>query len=137
MHHTVVVVVAWLLQLQTNCPTCPAKPLPHVDSLYFSSNIFVTFAVVSFTFTAHFNAPDLYMEMKNRSLKKFIVATVCGFGIACFFDGLLGVCGYLLFGSDVSQNLLDSVDKDILGNSLRCLSPPSLEHTHNLGTCAP
>jgi len=71
------------------------------------------FGLTSAAYTAHFNAPNFYRELSNRSMKKY--TWICGASYLCVFvvNSVIGLSGYFLVGYGVTQNVLNSIRSSI------------------------
>jgi len=54
----------------------------------------------------HFNAPQVYQELHNRSPKRWATVTTCAFAVITLITLGCGVSGYTMFGSKVPSNVL-------------------------------
>lgn len=77
------------------------------------SGLCLYFGVTSAAYNAHFNAPDFYRELRNRSMKKYTL--ICGASYLCIFivNSVIGLSGYVLVGYGVTQNVLNSIKDSI------------------------
>jgi len=83
------------------------------DNFWFLKlDIFKTISLFNGSFSAHYNAPTYYAEMKNKSFHDFAKATFIAFGIATFLFTLFGLAGYARFGDQVMGNVLKSYSPD-------------------------
>jgi sodium-coupled neutral amino acid transporter 2 len=95
------------------------NPRDSVVWLGFPIDVFVAIPVFNVAFTAHYNAPRYYRELKGRSVPKFkkVVFTAMGFCGSAY--ALCGFCGYLVFGDatvgDVLKNFQDSYPLALVG----------------------
>ena len=88
----------------------------------FSVNSVLTVANSSASFVGHFNAPNLYFELKNRNVFKFGMLTMISFIICGILQCMIAVTGYLRFGNNVQQDYLQSIsDTDAMINICRIL----------------
>lgn len=66
-------------------------------------------------FTAHYNGPRYYQELKNRNINQFQIATISGLGICFFCYCTAAIAGYFNFGSETSGNILNNYSsKDVV-----------------------
>jgi len=77
------------------------------------SGLCLYFGLTSAAYNAHFNAPDFYRELRNRSMKKYTL--ICGASYLCIFivNSVIGLSGYVLVGYGVTQNVLNSMRNSI------------------------
>lgn len=61
-------------------------------------------------FTAHYNGPRYYQELKDRNINTFKIATISGLGICFFCYCTAAVAGYFNFGINTSGNILNNYD---------------------------
>ena len=52
-------------------------------------------------FTAHYNAPKYYRELKDRTPSNFLTAVMIAFGMCALVYAIVSLCGYFEFGEDV------------------------------------
>jgi len=74
----------------------------------FGSNIFTTFSMLLNAFSCHLNAVPIYASMRDRSPQNGIRAALWALFITTTVYTIVGVFGYLHFGDNVEQNILDS-----------------------------
>mmetsp|Transcript_75852 Transcript_75852/g.93140 ORF Transcript_75852/g.93140 Transcript_75852/m.93140 type:complete len:490 (-) Transcript_75852:23-1492(-) len=74
-----------------------------------------SFACFSASFNAHFNAPNLYFELKPgiRTISNQYKILTISVIIVVIFDIIMAIFGYFMFGDEISQNILD----DLIGKS--------------------
>lgn len=77
------------------------------------SGLCLYFGLTSAAYTAHFNAPDFYRELRNRSMQKYV--WICGASFLCIFvlNSIIGLSGYFLVGYGVTENVLNSMRSTI------------------------
>jgi len=73
---------------------------------YLKFDIFKTIALFNGSFSAHYNAPTYYSEMKNKSFGRFAQATLYAFAIATGLFTLFGIAGFARFGDQILGNVL-------------------------------
>eukprot|EP00927_Polykrikos_kofoidii_P007653 TRINITY_DN13147_c0_g1_i1.p1 TRINITY_DN13147_c0_g1~~TRINITY_DN13147_c0_g1_i1.p1 ORF type:complete len:451 (-),score=65.53 TRINITY_DN13147_c0_g1_i1:142-1437(-) len=79
---------------------------------YLRPDIFKTIALFNGSFSAHYNAPTFYAELKDRSFRRFTLATLCSFLIATVVFTVFGLAGFARFGDAVLGNILKSYTAD-------------------------
>jgi amino acid permease len=62
---------------------------------------FLMIATVASAFDGHYNAPQVYQELKDRSPKRWASVTTWAFSICTLITLSCGVSGYLMFGSEL------------------------------------
>jgi len=78
---------------------------------YTNLNMFKTLALFNGSFSAHYNAPSYYAELKDRSFANYTKVTLYAFAIATALFTAFGIAGFARWGDQV------------LGNVLKCYSP--------------
>eukprot|EP01083_Nonionella_stella_P092739 259685_1 len=68
-----------------------------------------SFGVFSATFFGHFNTASLYGELNQKSVPKMRWITVITFAFIAILNLLMLIPGYLSFGNDVHQNVIESL----------------------------
>eukprot|EP00792_Barthelona_sp_PAP020_P005029 TRINITY_DN2461_c1_g4_i1.p1 TRINITY_DN2461_c1_g4~~TRINITY_DN2461_c1_g4_i1.p1 ORF type:complete len:481 (-),score=78.81 TRINITY_DN2461_c1_g4_i1:174-1616(-) len=63
---------------------------------------------IIFGFFAHFTVAPIYKDLQRRSFDKIRSASAIGILIPGLVYTLIGVCGYLVFGANVADNILNS-----------------------------
>ena len=64
---------------------------------------------------AHFNAPKFYIELKNKTIKRYNVVVTSSFGISIAIFMGVAALGFLTFGSGSSGLILNNYsNKDTL-----------------------
>lgn len=81
---------------------------------YMKADMFKTLALFNGSFSAHYNAPAYYSELKDKSFVNYTKVTLYAFGIATALFTAFGLAGFARFGDDV------------LGNVLKCYSPDDI-----------
>lgn len=83
-------------------------PLATIDIFRFPVTMFAAIPIVNVAFTAHYNAPRFFMELKDRSIKRFSIVVFVALGISLLVYLATGIAGYLTFGecsfSDILKN---------------------------------
>lgn len=73
-----------------------------------SSKTLILICMLSTAYMAHFNAPKFYIELKNRTIKRYNVVVTSSFGISiAIFIGVAAL-GFLTFGSGSSGLILNN-----------------------------
>ena len=55
----------------------------------------------NFAFTAHYNAPKYYRELKERTPSNYLKAVIIAFGLCALVYTVVSLCGYFEFGEEV------------------------------------
>lgn len=79
--------------------------LPSTDSwesLRMGPGLFIMVPTVSFAFNGHFNAADIYQQLKSRSPRLWLMVTVCTFSFCLMVVLICAISGYFLFGHDLA-----------------------------------
>eukprot|EP01063_Lacrimia_lanifica_P022448 TRINITY_DN30036_c0_g1_i1.p1 TRINITY_DN30036_c0_g1~~TRINITY_DN30036_c0_g1_i1.p1 ORF type:complete len:472 (+),score=183.46 TRINITY_DN30036_c0_g1_i1:105-1520(+) len=84
----------------------PAPLRPEVDYFALNSAMFSSVPVMNVAFTAHYNAPRFYQELKDRSVAGFATVIALAMGFAFCVYASVGVCGYLTFGDATKGSIL-------------------------------
>lgn len=79
---------------------------------YFKMDIFKTIALFNGSFSAHYNAPEFYAELADRSFARFAKCAFISFGIGTSLFTIFGLVGYGRFGDEVLGNILKGYDED-------------------------
>eukprot|EP00425_Heterocapsa_triquetra_P001636 CAMPEP_0195062304 /NCGR_PEP_ID=MMETSP0448-20130528/8958_1 /TAXON_ID=66468 /ORGANISM="Heterocapsa triquestra, Strain CCMP 448" /LENGTH=417 /DNA_ID=CAMNT_0040092971 /DNA_START=77 /DNA_END=1330 /DNA_ORIENTATION=+ len=79
---------------------------------YLKFDIFKTIALFNGSFSAHYNAPTYYAELKDKSFKRFAQAALYSFAIATALFTVFGVVGFARFGDDIMGNILKGYEAD-------------------------
>lgn len=79
---------------------------------YVRLDAFKTLALFNGSFSAHYNAPTYYAELKDRSFATFARATLYAFAIATTLFTVFGLAGFARFGDEVLGNVLKSYSAD-------------------------
>lgn len=79
---------------------------------YMNFGIFKTIALFNGSFSAHYNAPTYYAELKNKSFKRFAQASLYSFAIATALFMTFGVVGFARFGDEIMGNILKGYEAD-------------------------
>lgn len=77
---------------------------------YMKFDTFKTIALFNGSFSAHYNAPTYYAELRNKSFKRYAQVTFWAFGISTVLFTSFGLIGFARFGADVQGNVLKSYD---------------------------
>ena len=65
-------------------------------------------SMLSTAFTAHFNAPKFYIELKDKTLPKYYQVVSTSFAISVLIFALVASLGFLTFGSHSSGLILNN-----------------------------
>eukprot|EP00980_Cylindrotheca_fusiformis_P001405 scaffold345_cov134-Cylindrotheca_fusiformis.AAC.16 len=80
-----------------------------------SSNALILVCMLSTAYMAHFNAPKFYLELRNRSVKRFNTVVSWGFGISIVLMGFMTMVGFLTFGRGCDGLVLNNyASSDVL-----------------------
>ena len=80
---------------------------PHSFS-FFSPSSFILLSMLSTAFVAHYHAPRLYMELKDRSIARLNIITSCAFGASAVIYMIMMATGFLTFGGHSSSFILNN-----------------------------
>ncbi|KAM4720698.1 sodium-coupled neutral amino acid transporter 7 [Rhinophrynus dorsalis] len=88
----------------------PSNDIPLSPSSWLS--VFNAVPTICFGFQCHVSSVPVYGSMQQQDIRRWgCVVTIAMFIALCVYTGT-GVCGYLLFGSDVDQDVLLSFPSD-------------------------
>jgi amino acid permease len=62
--------------------------------------------ITNVAYTAHYNAPRFYQELRGRSLKRIGAVATGAMGFSMLLYGTVGIAGYLTFGTQTLGNVL-------------------------------
>mmetsp|Transcript_7069 Transcript_7069/g.15222 ORF Transcript_7069/g.15222 Transcript_7069/m.15222 type:complete len:415 (-) Transcript_7069:154-1398(-) len=79
---------------------------------YVDLDMFKTLALFNGSFSAHYNAPTYYAELKDRNFSNFVRLTLYSFAIATVLFTSFGIAGFARFGDQVLGNVLKSYSPD-------------------------
>jgi len=79
---------------------------------YARLDMFKTLALFNGSFSAHYNAPTYYAELKDKTFLNYFKVTVYAFSIATALFTLFGLAGFARFGDKVLGNVLKSYSPD-------------------------
>jgi len=79
---------------------------------YVRLDMFKTLALFNGSFSAHYNAPSYYAELKDRSFANYTKVTLYAFGIATTLFTAFGLAGFARFGDQVLGNVLKNYSGD-------------------------
>lgn len=79
---------------------------------YVKLDMFKTLALFNGSFSAHYNAPTYYAELKEKSFVNYTKVTIYAFAIATFLFTTFGLAGFARFGDAVLGNVLKSYSAD-------------------------
>lgn len=96
-----------------------AKPAAerNVQMFEMRSCLLPTLPMFSLAFCAHFNAPQIYMELQARSVARFTKVAATALGVCWLVNVVVAVLGYMTWGDDVSKILLDNYKLSPSGGS--------------------
>ena len=99
----------------------PSWPTPKIKLFAVNSGSLVLVNMLCVAFLAHYNAINYYKELKNRSLRRYSVAIVLGYGFAVAVFIAMMCSGYLLFGASAQPLILNNFhrSKDIFASLAR------------------
>ncbi|CAH2323830.1 sodium-coupled neutral amino acid transporter 7 [Pelobates cultripes] len=88
----------------------PTRDIPSSPSTWLA--VFNAVPTICFGFQCHVSSVPVYGSMQQQDIKRWgYIVTVAMFIALCVYTGT-GVCGFLLFGSDVDQDVLLSFPSD-------------------------
>ncbi|KAL4785753.1 transmembrane amino acid transporter protein-domain-containing protein [Aspergillus varians] len=91
----------------------PKEARGDVKSLLFvNSGFFQAVGVISFAFVCHHNSLLIYGSLKKPTLDRFATVTHYSTGISLIMCILMGVSGFLFFGSETQGNVLNNFPSD-------------------------
>lgn len=64
--------------------------------------LLITIPTVTKAYNGHFNAPDLYQQMANRSPRRWVLVTIVTYSLCLVVVLVCGVTGYYMFGSELA-----------------------------------
>ena len=99
---------------------------------YYGLYWFSSFSCFISASRCHFNVPNFYLELKNRSLWKFSIPLLISFLIVMFLTFFCGFSVYLTFGDNVQPNILDGLKNDQTGGIARIMMSIVLIATYPL-----
>lgn len=73
---------------------------------YLKFDVFKTIALFNGSFSAHYNAPTYYAELRRKSFPRYAQASLYAFGIATVLFTAFGIAGFARFGDSVAGNVL-------------------------------
>jgi len=79
---------------------------------YVKLDMFKTLALFNGSFSAHYNAPTYYAELKDKSFVSYAKVTMWAFAIATVLFTAFGLAGFARFGDEVLGNVLKSYSPD-------------------------
>mmetsp|Transcript_31642 Transcript_31642/g.90812 ORF Transcript_31642/g.90812 Transcript_31642/m.90812 type:complete len:427 (-) Transcript_31642:159-1439(-) len=79
---------------------------------YVKLDMFKTLALFNGSFSAHYNAPTYYAELKEKSFANYARVTLYSFAIATALFTVFGLAGFARFGDQVLGNVLKSYSPD-------------------------
>ncbi|KAL4798851.1 transmembrane amino acid transporter protein-domain-containing protein [Aspergillus venezuelensis] len=91
----------------------PKESRGEVKSLLLvNSNFFQAVGVISFAFVCHHNSLLIYGSLKKPTLDRFATVTHYSTGVSLLMCLLMGVSGFLFFGSETQGNVLNNFPSD-------------------------
>ncbi|XP_063294698.1 sodium-coupled neutral amino acid transporter 7 [Pelobates fuscus] len=88
----------------------PTRDIPSSPSTWLA--VFNAVPTICFGFQCHVSSVPVYGSMQQQDIKRWgYIVTVAMFIALCVYTGT-GICGFLLFGSDVDQDVLLSFPSD-------------------------
>ncbi|KAL4921217.1 transmembrane amino acid transporter protein-domain-containing protein [Aspergillus aurantiobrunneus] len=91
----------------------PRETRGDVKSLLFvNSGFFQAVGVISFAFVCHHNSLLIYGSLKKPTLDRFATVTHYSTGVSLLMCLLVGVSGFLFFGSETQGNVLNNFPSD-------------------------
>jgi amino acid permease len=75
---------------------------------------FHTAPTVFLAFLFQFNVFPIYYSMKHRSMESMMKATKIGVGFSLIMFLFIGIIGFLLYGFDIEDTILDNLSDDML-----------------------
>jgi len=79
---------------------------------YVKLDMFKTLALFNGSFSAHYNAPTYYAELKEKTFANYARVTLYSFGISTALFTVFGLAGFARFGDKVLGNVLKSYSAD-------------------------
>lgn len=79
---------------------------------YMNRDMFKTLALFNGSFSAHYNAPTYYAELKDKSFMNYFKVSMYAFAIATALFTFFGLAGFARFGDEVLGNVLKSYSAD-------------------------
>jgi amino acid permease len=79
---------------------------------YINLDTFKCIALFNGSFSAHYNAPTYYAELKEKSFDNYAKAALISFAIATALFTTFGLCGFARFGPYVMGNILKGYSAD-------------------------
>lgn len=70
------------------------------------SGVFQTFSIIVFAFTGHQNMFSIINESRDKSIKKLSLLVYIAIAVSSVFFIIVGVSGYLTFGTNVEGNVI-------------------------------
>jgi solute carrier family 38 (sodium-coupled neutral amino acid transporter), member 11 len=102
-----------IITVLTQGPRAPADSRgPIKESLIFNNGIFQAIGVISFAFVCHHNSLLIYGSLKKPTLDRFALVTHYSTAISMAACLLLGLAGFLSFGSNTQGNVLNNFPAD-------------------------
>ena len=77
------------------------------------SEAFHVIPSVFLAFLFQFNVFPIYLSLKEKNLESMMKATKIGVGYSLFIFSIVGIIGFLLYGLNMNETLLDSLSEDM------------------------
>ncbi|KAL6043317.1 hypothetical protein QOT17_023961 [Balamuthia mandrillaris] len=84
------------------------KQFLHMEPFNWQLDMFMSFGLLIVSFTAHFNLPLIYGELKNRSTRKINTVIYSSSTLCLFLYTTMGLFGYMTFLNDTKDNILNN-----------------------------
>jgi sodium-coupled neutral amino acid transporter 10 len=88
-----------------------APGAPKAVMLGMTSGLWRALPIFNVAFTAHYNAPQLYLELERRTPARFALVVSLAMGFAAVVYATVAVCGYLTFRSATLGDVLENFNK--------------------------
>jgi len=90
------------------------KPMQNLTNNLWYCNFdhFKTIALFNGSFSAHYNAPTFYAELRQKSFRRYAKAALISFAISAVLFTTFGIAGFARFGNDVLGNVLKAYNPD-------------------------
>lgn len=66
------------------------------------------------SYCGHYNCTEFYKELRGRTIKKFSLVSGVSFFFVLLFNTTVGLVGYFLVGAGVKQNILNSLENNLV-----------------------
>ena len=78
----------------------------------------VSFPDLFIAYDFHYNIFPIYDSLKERNNRSMMKSTVLGISIAAFVFSVVGIIGYIIYGTDVTGNIIDNLAKSTDATSI-------------------